>query len=90
MNMDIKSLIQSRTQPVQKTKITNERQVVLGDFLEKLNQDRGVYKPLTAARLGMMMRHMSTSEMKTFYGELKSCQSFSKSFWYKMNKKNYV
>jgi hypothetical protein len=63
--------------------ITNERQLILRDFLDRLNLDRKPpYKPLQAPRLGKMMMYMSTQEMKEFYAVCKEAGSFSKYFWY--------
>ncbi len=76
--------------PIKKTGITNERQLIIKEFLDRLNPYRKPpFKPLTPARLGMMMRFMTVSQMKQFYSELNYCKHFGKSFWWKMNPKNY-
>ena len=69
------------------TKITNERQLVLKEFLDILNAERKPpYKPLSPARLGMMMRFMTTSQMKTFLADCKYSNNFSKYFWWSFKK----
>lgn len=70
--------------PIKKTNITSERQLILKDFLDTLNIYRKPpYKPLTPARLGNMMRFMTISQMKQFYSECKQANHFSKYFWWK-------
>jgi len=70
-----------------KSNISNERQLILQDFLDRLNADRKPpYKPLTPARVGMMMRHMSVSEMKAFFASCKDAKHFSKFYWYSFKK----
>lgn len=73
-----------------KSKITSERQLVIKDFLDQLNPPRiaSGYPPLQPARLGMMLRFMDTSQLKTFYGECKFGQNFSKTFWWRMSPKS--
>ena len=71
---------------IQKSKITNERQLILKEFLDRLNADRKDYPPIKPARLGMMMRFMTVGQMKQFYAELNYCKNFSKSFWFRFKK----
>jgi hypothetical protein len=72
---------------IKKSKITNERQVLIRDFLGRLNQERKApYKPLTPARVGMLLRYCTTSQLKTLWGELNYAKSFSKMFWWKLKK----
>ncbi len=72
---------------VKKSKITNERQVVIGWFLERLNAERKPpYKPLTAGRLGMMLSCLDTTSLKIFFGECKDAKNFSKYFWWRFKK----
>lgn len=62
----------------------SERAFVIGLFLDHLNPSRvsGGYKPLTAARVGMMVSHLSISDLYAF---LKQCENyngpFSKAFF---------
>jgi hypothetical protein len=66
-----------------KSKITNERQTVMKDFLDRLNSEvKPPYKQMTPARLGMMLRFVSTSDLKIFYGECKYAKNFSAYFWW--------
>lgn len=69
---------------VEKNKgITNERQLILRDFLDRLNSDRKPpYKPLQAPRLGKMMQYMSVSEMKQFYANCADAKNFSAFFFW--------
>lgn len=68
-----------------KTKITNERQLIIKDFLDKLNSERKPpFPPLTPNRIAFLLSFMSVSQLKAFYGELKGSNNFSKSFWYRM------
>lgn len=76
-----------KKQPTRKRGITNERQYVLKQFLDRLNLDRKPpYKPLTPARLGTMLRFVETSAMKQFYDECKDAKNFSKYFWWSFKK----
>jgi len=70
---------------LKKSKITNERQLIMKEFLDRLNAERGKYPPIKPARLGVMCRYMDTSQMKQFLGECKYANNFSKFFWWKMN-----
>lgn len=80
-------IIKNLTKYQQKSKITNERQLILKDFLEKLNLDRKPpFQQLSPARLGMMMRYMTVSQMKEFYGKCKNANNFSKFFFWSFKK----
>ena len=67
-----------------KSKITNERQLVIKDFLDKLNLDRGTYKPLTARAVAIKLSHLSLDELKGFYGQCKNAKHFGKYFWWSL------
>ena len=68
---------------IKKSSITNERQLILKEFLDRLNAERKPpYPPLKPARLGVMMRFMTTSQMKQFLGECNYAKSFSKFFFW--------
>lgn len=75
--------------PKEKSKITSERQLILKDFLDQLNPPRiaACMKPLTPGFLGMKMRHMTTSELKVFFGECRYSQNFSKHWWWRLDVK---
>lgn len=71
------------------SKITNERQLIIGEFTDKLNSERKGFPQLKPARIGMMLRYLDTSHLKTFFGECKYSDNFSKHFWWCFkNKKN--
>ena len=75
--------LEKRREVAKKSKITNERQSVVKEFLDILNGQRdGKYKPLTPARLGVMFRFMSTGELKLFLANCKDAQNFSSFFWW--------
>ncbi len=71
------------------SKITNERQLIIQEFLDRLNSERGKYPPLKPARLGVILRFMNNSQLKTFLAECKDANHFSKYFWYMTNPKNF-
>jgi len=80
----------SKYQIKAKSKINSERQLIIKDFLDRLNQERKPpHKPLTPARLGMLLSLMTVSQMKTFYADCNYAKHFSKYFWYKLNPNNY-
>lgn len=86
---DYKEKLEKRSEAAKKSKISNERQSVVKEFLDILNSQRGgQFKPLTPARLGVMFRFMSTGELKAFLANCKDAQHFSKFFWYSF-KQNY-
>lgn len=79
----------NKYQPPKKSNITNERQLIIKEFLDRLNADRKPpFKPLTPARIGIMMRFMTTSQMKQFYGECNYAKHFSKFFWWSFKVNN--
>ncbi|MFA6790419.1 MAG: hypothetical protein WCR65_02475 [Parcubacteria group bacterium] len=70
---------------IKKTKITNERQMWIGKFLDRINAERRhPYKPITPARMGMILSPMNLSQIKAFYGECNDARHFSKYFWWKV------
>ena len=72
---------------IKQSKITSERQLILKEFLDRLNQDRKPpYLPIVPARLGKMMQFMTVSQMKQFLGECKYAKNFSKYFWWSFKK----
>jgi hypothetical protein len=71
---------------IKKSTITNERQLIMKEFLDILNADRKDYPPLRPSRLGVMFRHTTTSQMKQFMGECKYAKNFSKFFWWSFKK----
>ena len=80
-----------KTYQIQKPKKKgSERAEIVGMFLERLNAERGTFKPLTAARVGMMLSvFKTTGEMRQFYGSCNDAKCFSKYFFWSLNPKNY-
>lgn len=74
----------------EKTKITNERQFIIKEFLERLNADRKPpYKPLTAGFVASKMSMLSLSQLKMFLGDCKYAKNFSKYWWWSINPKKH-
>jgi hypothetical protein len=72
--------------PKQQT-ITNERQLIIKDFLDRLNSEiKPPYKPITPARLGMMLSPCTVSQLKQFYGDCNYAKNFAKYFWWRFKK----
>ena len=71
---------------LKKSKISSERQLILKDFLDRLNSERGKYPEIKPGRLGMMMSLMTNSQMRQFYHECLYAKNFSKFFWWKFKK----
>lgn len=72
----------------QKSKISNWRQDVVKEFLDTINADRGIYKPVSPARMAMMLAPMDKNQLYQFLGQCKDAKNFSKYFWYHVNPKN--
>ncbi len=73
---------------VKKSKITNERQALIKEFLDTLNASRKEpYKPLTAARLGVMLAPVDTKALYTFLADCKYAKNFSSYFWWSFKRK---
>lgn len=80
----IKNKFEKYKIPEKKT-ITNERQLLIKDFLDKLNSEREPpYKPLSPARVGMLLRYCTNQQLKQFYSDCNYAKHFSKYFWYKL------
>ena len=60
-------------------KITNQRQLLIKDFLDRLNQERigTEWKPLTAKAVAIKVAHLSDFDLKYFY---KKCSDYKGSF----------
>lgn len=70
-----------------KSKITNKRQYWIGQFLDTLNLARkGAYKPLSAPRLGYMLRFVKTDDLEGFFDECRYSGNFSRFFWSRFKK----
>lgn len=69
---------------IEKTKITNERQELIKQFLDRINAERAgtKWKPLSARAVAIKVGHIPTSELYWFF---KNCEQakcgFSKAFF---------
>ncbi len=70
----------------QKDKITNERQAVIKEFLERLNADRdGVqYKKLAPSFVAVKLSHLNLQDLYYFLRVCRDAKHFSKYFWYSL------
>ena len=61
------------------SKIVNERQLLIKDFLDKINAERKgtKYKPLSARAVAIKLSHLSEFDLKYFY---KQCDSYKGEF----------
>lgn len=83
ISKDYFAKLAERKEEAKKSKITNQRQEVVKEFLDILNSQRGgQFKPLTPARLGVMFRFMSTGELIAFLANCKDAKNFSSFFWW--------
>ena len=64
-----------------KTKL-NERQELTKQFVEKLNSERGLLPPLEAKNVALLMAYIKTEDLRDFYKECETKNSFSKFWWY--------
>ena len=80
--MDFSHIKERLEQPT--TRATSERGELLERFLLRLNPPRvrDGYKPLTPARVGMLMSHIPTDELHYFYQQCDSGNNFSKLWWW--------
>ncbi|NCB14334.1 MAG: hypothetical protein EOM78_22345 [Erysipelotrichia bacterium] len=72
----------------QKSKITSERQLILRDFIDKLNSERGKYPPVNPKLIAIKLSYLKTEELKVFYSLCKEAKHFSRYFWFATNVKN--
>ena len=84
MELNQQSLLEQYSTP--KTTL-NKRQQFLQQFQEKLNKERGEYKPLTGKDLGMLMSYIKTEDLYDFYKQCEAANSFSKFWWYTIKPK---
>ena len=74
----------SKYQPIKKSTITSERQLIIKEFLDILNSTRHGYPPTTPAYLATKFTKVSNSDLKIFLADCKYAQNFSKYFWWKL------
>lgn len=73
--------------PTIKPKNLSERALLLKEFLEIINsQTNPPYKPLTPARLGMLLAPIKTKDLYVFLSRCKEAKSFAKFFWWSFKK----
>lgn len=72
----------SNYQQKPKSKITNERQLLIKDFIDRLNSERGNYPPLDASRVARDLAYIKTSNLKSFYDECNYAKNFSAYYWW--------
>lgn len=72
--------------PTEKDKITNERQDVVRQFVERLNAERdGIkYKKLSPAAVAVKLSHLNVQDLYYFLRVCKDAKSFSAFFWYSL------
>ena len=68
--------------------ITNPRQLILKDLLDSINplREKAGYKPYTPARLGKMLSHINTADLKVFYGNCRNAKNFTSFFGWRLKK----
>lgn len=68
--------------PQKQSGISNERQLILKDFLERINPARkeAGYKPYTPARFGVKVAPLSTELLQYLYGVCKKAKNFTACF----------
>ena len=69
------------------TTTLNKRQQLLKMFHERLNQERGEYKPITGSQLGAITAYIKTEDLLDFYNECNRAKHFSKFFFYTTKKR---
>lgn len=70
----------------EKDKITNERQAVVKEFVERINEDRdGVkFKKLPPSAIAVKLSHLNMFDLKYFLASCKVSKNFSSCFWYSL------
>ena len=68
----------------------NKRQELLKQFQDRLNKERGTYKPLTGKQIGLLTSYIPTNELYDFYQLCGRAKNFSACWWWTVlpNKKN--
>jgi hypothetical protein len=88
--MDMGNLLERfGTKKVSESKIVNERQFVLSEFLVKLNAERKgtKWKPLTGKQVALLTSHLDLQDLRFFYKMCERSQSFGKVFFGALKKK---
>lgn len=93
--MELKKILNEYKIP-KKSKVRSERGELIGKFLEKLNASRvgkidkktgKEFKPLTAARVGMLLAPVKTKDLYSFFADCEYASNFSAYFWSRFKKK---
>ena len=79
----MKQLTEGYSIKKENTKITNKRQFVLSEILQKLNKQREgtVYKPITPKTLAMKIAHVKTPDLEIFHYQCEKSKNYSKCFF---------
>lgn len=92
--MEIKKILNKYKIP-EKSRVRSERSELVGKFLEKLNTSRvgqidkktgKEFKPLTAARVGMLLAPVETKALYAFFADCEYSNNFSAFFWSRFKK----
>lgn len=80
--LELGNYLERFTKPV--SKISNERQEIIKQFLDALNSDRKGYKPLSPAFISMKMSDAglkSNHDLYMFLGRCREAKSFGACWW---------
>ena len=66
----------------QKTKITNERQLVIQDILELVNGTAGIKRKQTARNVAVYLSPYPTSDLYSLFSKMKLSKTPASLFWY--------
>lgn len=59
-----------------------ERGDLVTEFTERLNSNRGAYKPLTVSYIAFLLSHINVSDLYLLLKKCNEAKSFSALFWY--------
>lgn len=82
--INLSERLQTLKTPPKKAVRTSERAEILKEFLTILNANiKPPYKPMTPARLGMMLAPVKTKDLYTFLADCKYASNFNSYFWWR-------
>ncbi len=82
--------IDERPKTAPTTKITNQRQYWVKQFVDTLNEYvKPPYKEVTPKRVAVALRFIKTEDLGRFYGECNYASHFAKFFWWSCNPKKH-
>ncbi len=82
--LNISDRLNQLKMPPKKAIRTSERAEILKEFLMHLNANiKPPYKPMTPARLGMMLAPMETKYLYIFLADCKYAKNFNSYFWWR-------